>query len=198
MSRRNKIIVIVAGVLLLLILFLVWWFLTNNRPSVIITNQSGFGQLPQKLPVDLPTVSGADQPAASAPVQDQQVESALKAVAKTVTERFGSYSNQSNFENFEDLQSLMTVKMKNWVNDYALAEQVKLDQNQGYYGITTLAVSVKITSFDDSAGQADITVSTQRQESRGDTSNPRIFYQNLLLKLVKTQDSWQVDEASWQ
>jgi len=41
-------------------------------------------------------------------------------------------------------------------------------------------------------------VRTQRQETLGISSAPRIFYQDITLSLVKINDMWLVDQAEWQ
>ena len=192
MSRRNKIIIIAvtAVVVLLIIMAIIWWLNQRGAPEPGINVNQPPTLEPKKLPTT-PTLTGADE----AVVGEPQIEATLKAVAITFAERFGSYSNQSNFQNFEDLQTLMTVRMKAWTDSLILQQT---SDNAVFYGITTQALSAKIINLEESLGRAEVAVSTQRQESKGSTVNPRVFYQEILLKLVKTTEGWKVDEANWQ
>lgn len=201
MSRRNKIIIfsVIALVLILLIVIIVWYFLKTPQPSPTpIDNQPTFGGLPQRLPVIENDVVGQNNSIEVVPIQDQKVESTIKAIARTFAERFGSYSNQGEFENLADLKDLMTVKMRGWTDSYITSQRVEQANAVSYYGVTTIALSVSVISFDESLGRADVLVAAQRQEARGDTTNPQLSYQNLLLKMVKTGDGWKIDEAIWQ
>jgi len=196
MSRRNKtiIIAVVAILVLLIILVVVWWLVQRGGGQSATIN---INQQPTVEPKKLPTTSRTSETAAAV-IGEPQLEATFKAVAVTFAERFGSYSNQSNFQNLEDLSDLMTVKMKNWADNFILEQENTIANGAIFYGITTRALSAKVVSFDESLGRAEISVSTQRQESKGSTINPRIFYQEILLKLAKTSDGWKVDEAAWQ
>lgn len=196
MSRRNLIIIILAvGVVLLLIISgIILWF--NFRPTEVVEPPADPSkiQIPTGLPQSSASAGITDD---SSPIVEVSLEANLKAVASTFAERFGSYSNQNNFSNLDDLSSLMTVKMKAWVDNYKAA-QAPVSADEPYYGVTTQAVAVKISSFDEDLGRAKIVVSTQRQENKGSTVNPRVSYQDLELDLVKTGQGWKVDVAEWQ
>ncbi|MCL5794914.1 MAG: hypothetical protein M1338_00950 [Patescibacteria group bacterium] len=194
MTQRKKIIFItIAVIALLIIIFFLWWLL-RPKPIVFVppTNTDSVIN-PPKLPA---AVSITNSPA-SVPIKEPKTEAALKTIALTFAERFGSFSNQSNFENLNNLRDLMTVKMRGWADNYIAEQRNNLSAETGYYGVTTQALSVIITSFDESLGRADAQVSTQRQESKGSTQNPRVYYQSLYLKMVKTDSGWKVDEAAW-
>ena len=198
MENRRKIIIAVIIILVLLASGVgFWWWLGLGQktvgPSAGLTNE------PTDFRQQIPVSSAITNTNALAPlVKEVALESTLKSVARTFAERLGSYSNQGNFSNLEDLRSLMTVKMSGWADNY-IAEQKAANASAGvYYGVTTLALAVNITAFDESLGRAEARVSTQRQEAKESTVNPRTFYQDLLLKLVKTAEGWKVDEAVWQ
>jgi len=199
MSKR-KIIAIVAGVLLLILIIVgVWWIISQRQSQVILDNQADNGQLPPKLPILPAGTNGINGQSAVVSIQDKQTESTVRALAKTFAERFGSYSNQGNFEHLADLRDLMTVKMKGWADNYVAAQKAQATSNVNYYGVTTIALSVAVTSFEEELGRAELTVSTQRQETKGTAaSTPRVFYQDLLVKMVKTNEGWKVDEVTWQ
>ena len=191
MSRRNIIIIIAAVIALVLIIILVWWLFFLRRPQPAPANPSAI-----EVPVTLPQASSGLANESQSPVFEPALESSLKAMALTFAERFGSYSNQSNFSNLDALRDLMTVRMKIWADSYQ-ASQAGIE-DAAYYGVTTQALSAQITAFEESLGQAEIVVTTQRQEAKVSTVNPRVFYQDLKLQLVKTGEGWKVDSAEWQ
>lgn len=194
MSKRNKIIIsIIAVIVLIIIAILIWWFLQRGGLLQSTTNTNQTATAPQQLPI----VSGLTNSSAVR-IEEPKVEATLRAVAMTFTERFGSYSNQSGFQNLEDLQDLMTVKMKGWADNFVLEQRTLFTDNEVYYGITTSALSSVIVDFDESLGRAEVVVDNQRQESRGSTINPKVLYQKIQLRLVKTSSGWKVDEAIWQ
>ena len=191
MTRRTKTVIAVALALLvlLIILGLLWWLW--GRGPATPTNVNQPITEPERLPLEIID----KQPS---PVKAPDVEASLKATASTFTERFGSFSNQGSFENLEDVRPLLTVKMRGTV-DALIADQRSTAAADGpYYGVTTQALVVTITGYDESLGRADVTVITQRAESKGTTANPRVFYQKINLKLVKIGDAWKVDEAVWE
>ena len=194
MSRRNKIIiaVLVAIIATLLIFGLIWWL--NNRPGPaegVDTNQG------LEVPSGLPQIPIGLTNTVESPVKEPKLEASLKAIAFTFAERFGSYSNQGDFSNLDDLRDLMTIKMKAWVDNYKASQEITAE-GAVYYGITTQSLSAQISEFDESLGRAEIIVTTQRGEARGSPVNPKIFYQDLKLQLVKTGEGWKVDSVIWQ
>lgn len=190
MSRRNIIIITVVAITLVLIIALVWWLFFLKKPQPSPTNPSAI-----EVPVTLPQASSGLTNENQSPVSEPELESSLKAIASTFAERFGSYSNQSNFSNLAALRDLMTVRMKAWADSYQ-ASQLAAD-NAVYYGVTTQALSAQITAFEESLGQAEIVVTTRKEEAKGSTINPRVSYQDLKLQLVKTGEGWKVDSAEW-
>ncbi len=191
MDRRTKVIIfiVIAIIVLGAIVGLLWW-LIGPRGGVVNVNESSFE--PRRIPT-----SGLNNSNTSAEIKEPQLEANLKAVANTFTERFGSYSNQGNFQNLEDLRDLMTVKMKGWTDNFIQQQKVAMGDDSIYYGITTKAISATIATFEASLGRAEVVVETQRQEAKGSTINPKVFYQKMQLKLVQTGEGWKVDEVNW-
>jgi len=191
MTKRNKIILaIVAVILLICLIFLVYYYLNNRQPDIIATESADFVNSVSVVgpPID------SNEPLAVK--EKPQLQSTLKAVAVTFAERFGSYSSESNFTNFDDLSSLMTEKMKLWSQNFIIQQSV--NNSGSYYGIDAKAVSTKINTYDQQAGQANVVVVVQRREYKGNTTNPRIFYQNLILNLVQKDNNWLIDQATWE
>lgn len=192
MTQRKKIIIIVIVLLavLLIVISLSWWW----QKRVILPPA---GNVNAALPARIPVSSDLTNSQA-VKISVAKLEATLKAVAITFAERFGSFSNKSNFENLNDLRDLMTVKMKGWTDNYISQQKTTFTADAAYYGITSQALSATVTSFDESVGRAEVEVNTQRQEAKGNTDNPRVFYQKILLKLAKTNEGWKVDEPIWQ
>ncbi|MFA5021873.1 MAG: hypothetical protein WC508_02245 [Patescibacteria group bacterium] len=197
MSKRNKIIIaIIAVVVVILLIIIIALFLNQRRSARLVninTNQAG------QLPANQPASTAGLNKSQESPVKEKKLEASLKAIASTFAERFGSYSNEGNYSNLEALKDLMTDRMKAWAQSYQASQQ-KPSTNDSivYYGITTQALSVQISNFDQAVGTAEAIVVTQRQETKNNTTNPKVYYQNLKLQLLKTAAGWKVDAAEWQ
>jgi hypothetical protein len=195
MTKRNKIIVGVAiGIGIILLLVLIWWLLRLRSSGGVTPGPVG-GQQPQRIPVS----SGVTQNTpASIQTGRADVDANLKTIGETFAERFGSYSNQGETVAIADIQPLVTPGMQKTASDMLAADIARLGDPSTYAGITTKATRVTITSFDGSFGQAEVLVTTQRQEFIGSPQNPTTRYQQLKLKLVQTGRGWRVDQAAWQ
>jgi len=195
MNRRTKIIIIavIVIVVLLLIIGIFWWFKNRQvQPNILVNTNQGI-----QIPTTLPQASAGLNTAEPSLVEEPQLEANLKAIAFTFTERFGSYSNEGNFSNLDSISDLMTVRMKAWMENYKASQKALISADQAYFGVTTKALSAEITEFDENIGRAEILVSTQRQEAKRSTINPRIYYQVLKLSLAKTGEGWKIDAAEW-
>ncbi|MFA4942269.1 MAG: hypothetical protein WC564_01360 [Patescibacteria group bacterium] len=121
----------------------------------------------------------------------------LRKLAMSFAERFGSFSNQANYGNIEDLKIFMTPKMQSWANDYVASLNQQDKNNTNYYGITSIAISGTVKSFDDKAGTAEILVTTQRREVAG-SGEPKVFSQDILVVFEKVKEEWKASSATWQ
>lgn len=123
----------------------------------------------------------------------------LERLAKSFSERFGSFSNQSNYSNITDLKMFMSEKMQKWADTYVAKNSKSSSDNAVYYGVTTKALSVKTQSYNESAGTAEIIVQTRRRESVGTSNNSSNLYsQDILISFVKEDSAWKVSSAYWQ
>jgi len=154
---------------------------TANTPEVPVANEpQNNNELTNSTPP--PTLTA-----------EEKMRGFLIKTSAAFAERFGSYSNQSNFENLLDLKMLMTERMQNWVDSLVVAG----NSNSGvYYGITTRTLNTEIKKVSEDA--AEVSVSTQRQESVGAEVNSKVYYQDVLISFVKEGGLWKVDEARWQ
>ncbi|OGY42130.1 MAG: hypothetical protein A2Y67_01950 [Candidatus Buchananbacteria bacterium RBG_13_39_9] len=125
-------------------------------------------------------------------------QTSMLFAATSFAERFGSFSNQSNYKNFDDLQPLMTKSVQNWVKQYIETLKKQNPDSNTYYALETKAISSEIKSADLKANTAEVMVKTQRQEFKNDINNPRVFYQDILLKILKENGQWLVGGVYWQ
>lgn len=150
-------------------------------------------------------LGGAVKPASQTvikPLRDQlplPTEAELSSLAFTFTETFGSYSNQGGFENLERLRFLMTRAMNQWVDELVAkrANQPAPERPDLYYGITTHALSSRVSSADPGGKRMTIVVRTQRSEVRGIASNADRTIQDLSVEFLKEDNLWKVQSATW-
>lgn len=201
MSRRNKIIItaLVSAIIALLVLIILLWFF-NRQGAGSGTNQPNTNT-GIEVPVTLPSASSVDTSLPSASPEEQNLEAGIKAVAATFVERYGSYSNQSNFENLDSLRSLMTIQFRAEVDSFVKTQEGfnPSDVARGaiYEGVTTNVINVKLEELDEDLGEATALVQTQRIQTKGDSTNPRPYYQDIRITLEETSDGWKVDSATW-
>lgn len=188
MSRRNKILIIVVVILIIAILLLLLFLRLLKKPTGITTTTG--------MPV-LPKVQNLTprEAAATAVTTVDSTRQTLEALARTFTERFGSFSNQSNYVNLSDLNPMETVSVQKWTETYVSKLRADNPPSGPYYGMTTRAINITVKILD--ADNAEATVGTQREETK-QAAAPVITYQNLQLTFKKVNQKWLVDFVKWQ
>ncbi len=188
-TRRNILIVLLVA-LALLIAFLLWFFLKPKPKPVVITP-------PIVVEKPLPTASTKKPTVSEEKTKKEQavrVESAsLQSASKTFAERYGSYSTEADFANLTDVLPLMT---KAYAAKTAAYVETAVSPTE-YYGVTTRVITVKVDAQDDAAGTAQVTLTTQREEAKGDVQNVSVKYQDLVLSFEMESGSWKVANAVW-
>jgi hypothetical protein len=200
-GSNMKIIGIIILVIIIVIAALLWLLSRQPKEDVFEMPVNG-------APVAIPSGGGLPGGGTSAPIaggvipEPEEVEeiqvdqrSSLKRLAMAFTERYGSYSNQSDFENLLDLTALMSKAMADRTESFVEGARANQDST-GYSGTTTRALSVKIDSYHEDAGDATLTVSAQRR-SASDTAEDRIYYQSITIEFIKIGESWKADSAIW-
>lgn len=192
MSRRNKIIIIAVAVLVLIAVFLIFLLISeNNVPPInsnqnaALTNQRVSSLNAANLNINIAPLQVTKQP---------NTQSVLTALARVFAEKYGSFSSEGNFENIKDLKSISTARLAALFDSYMSANP--LSQTE-FYGITTKAINTEIITLNAEETDAQILVGTQRAETKG-SGNPRVFYQNIILRILKSDNLWKVDAADWQ
>ena len=124
-------------------------------------------------------------------------KSDVEKIARFFTEFFGSFSTDSNYGNVTGLKIYMTQNMQKWADGFTADAKKNKNKEAGYFGVTTKAVSVKTDSFSEEQGKAEVTVSCQRREATGTSTNARIYYQDMTVSFLKEKGVWKVNEARW-
>jgi hypothetical protein len=203
-KTRNKILIILGLLILLFILGYLIYILTLKYfqpPAAPAPENVNQAALPSPAAVnfnaEVSTNYIANESIASEKAKMQKEGTAL-LVAASFAERFGSFSNQDNYQNFADLEIFMADPVKKWVNNYA--DQLRKDHPEfaEYYGMETKVISSEVKSIDEIAGKAEITLTTQRSEFTSPGASPRVFYQDVLMKMVKANNNWLVEGIYWQ
>ena len=192
MSRRTKIIIL-AVVIVAVLAFIVWLIFrrtSNVSPPTDATPVSDAQAISGIPPAPLSSVAPS-----RASEGAQLPRAGIEAFARSFVERYGSYSNQSNFENIENLYPFMTARMQASAKAFVAGEQAKRNGVVLYTGVTTRALSTRISS--QSAAGALVRIKAQRTESATGIKDPRVYYQDIEIVLKSQGGEWKVDEAEW-
>ncbi len=207
MTRRQKVLLGIAIALILLLLAIALFFLMQRpAPTVPVVDVTAQGN--GQSTTGLPEANDPNRGATPAPVQPAPTEtaptappddtSAILRFAAAFTERFGSFSNQTDFVNITDLRTVMTPSMQAWADQYVADARAASGDTTVHYGVTTRALAPTIVTFDEDAGTATVRVSTQRRQDASGTTAAEVYYQDIILELIKTNGEWMADSAEWQ
>ena len=161
MTRRTRISIIVL-ILLILLLLLGWIFyvLFSGKEEEVDPGFS-LGAVEEEVVdvvPDRPTVSEVELE------EEREVRvsaSDVTSLTKTFVTRYGSYSSEAECANLGDVLPLMT-------ESFAATTQKMIDGCEApeeYYGVSTSIVTVSVDEKDETAGTAQVTVMTQREEA---------------------------------
>jgi len=203
MSRRLKITILIIGIIIViaLIIYFVSLFRAQFAPEEPIANVAvgtgtAFPEVPPGQPLGI--IIPVDSVEIPEKDSDEKTKADLMRMAMSFVERFGSYSNQSNYNNIEDLMVYMSSDMVRWAEGHIKKERSRKKDTSIYFGVSTDALSSQVKKFEPSAGMAEFKISTQKRESSGSVANAKVYYQDILVSLVKENGVWKVDSAFWQ
>lgn len=111
--------------------------------------------------------------------------------ARNFAERYGSYSTDAQFANLRELKNEMSDRFWQATENYI--SQKEKDKITEFYGISTKVLNIQEKEF--STDQVVYLISTQRQETKGTT--PKVFYQDLELRMIKENGGWKIDQIVW-
>ncbi len=181
MERKKKFEVVGALLVLVALAFLLWWLLgrgttepTTNLPTT--TEQAG------ETPTETPTTSEPRIQATTAPT-----------IARAFVERLGSFSTESGYKNIDDVMILASAGLQNDLKN--LKASALKSPAKSYYGVSTRVVTIETES--ESAQNASIKITTSRTESINDPRSQTVRYQDITLNLVKSGNTWLVEDYSW-
>lgn len=122
-------------------------------------------------------------------------ENRVLALARSFTERYGSFSNQNEFENLERLFIYMTPKLQQATQEFIDQQSSQQATNDPYYGVTTDVVTITFDKFEED--KAVTFVATRRRESR-EGEAAVVYSQTARVVMVKQDGEWLVDKFEWQ
>ncbi|MBI4450241.1 hypothetical protein HY634_04220 [Candidatus Uhrbacteria bacterium] len=143
----------------------------------------------------LTNVAGTNVP--EPPLPPPPAEAAVRQLAMTFAERYGSYSSEGNFVNVTDLMPLMTERYQRTTEQ----ELVRLRQQPRaaeFSSTMTVVMKTEVTLPNgDASREATARVLTQRTDIRSGDA-PRTYGQTLTVQLLKISEGWRVDSATWE
>ncbi|MEY4723146.1 MAG: hypothetical protein RLZZ324_659 [Candidatus Parcubacteria bacterium] len=201
MTRRAKIVTAVLVVIALIVLAVLFFWLNGLKKPAPVTNVPVNAGKPQAtLPGGIVTAPDVNQPAenvnATAPAKSDSAP-ALKRLASSFAERYGSFSSLGNYDNQADLEVLMTKAFASKTEASVAAQRAKPSTGP-FYGVTTRSISVTVQTLDESGGIAVLIVKTQRSETAGNATQPTVKYQDIRVGMLKEDGAWKVNSAAWQ
>lgn len=196
MSKRTKIILTIIIVIILALLILIL-YLNNEDLLGFFKKKEVTLTVNEEVVAEPETPTGVALPVLSQTLSSEEVSRAqLAQFSASFAEKFGSYSNQNNYQHFKELKALMTSQMWSWVESNLIDPEKEIAEV--YSGETTKALSTQEIVYDPTKGEAEFLVKCQRQEVGDNIASPRVYYQDITVKLKKYEDSWLVDDATWQ
>ena len=205
MTRQTIILSIVGGVLAVAFAGgLVWYMFFRNGTTpapVANTNTNTALVVNQGVPVNTTTETNTAASTNTANTNTAKLSTndaaAALRVARVFIERYGTYSNRNNFENITNVKPFMTSGFQR-ESDAFIAKNATANKKETdpFYGITTTVLSLKADKYTEQKA-AQVRVSTQRSETKGDTAQ-RTFTQDVLVNMVYSDGSWKVDQIAWQ
>ncbi|HNW20130.1 MAG TPA: hypothetical protein PLX67_00895 [bacterium] len=167
-----------------------------NPPATIVSPTTTTPEITQPEPQTFST----EQLANNQIILDNRgrLEIELEKKAGAFVERWASLSSQDNFSNLEILKNSMTQSMIAWTDDY-IKNQSATKKTDTYIGTRAQAIVTQGTldSVDSTSLTVDVKIRGQETIATASTQ-PKNFYQNYQLSLVKQNDVWLANKLTWQ
>jgi hypothetical protein len=167
-----------------------------NPPATIVSPTTTTPEITQPEPQTFST----EQLANNQIILDNRgrLEIELEKKAGAFVERWASLSSQDNFSNLEILKNSMTQSMIAWTDDY-IKNQSATKKTDTYIGTRAQAIVTQGTLDSVDSTSLTVDVKIRGQETIATTSTqPKNFYQNYQLSLVKQNDVWLANKLTWQ
>jgi len=191
----------IGGVILILAVLLYILFSGKLNPNYRpFTNQPQSTTTVTENNPPAPQTFSTEQLAANQVVLDNRgrLEIELEKKAGAFVERWASLSNQDNFSNLEILKNGMTQSMITWTDNY-IKDQLATKKADTYLGTRAQAIVTQGTLNSTNNDSLTVDVKVRGQETIATAaSQPKNFYQNYELTLVKKDNNWLADKLVWQ
>jgi hypothetical protein len=190
MEKGTKVIILVV-VCAVLIIGLIVYFVASNKNKAPVVDQANAPIQKVELPKDV-----AAKIIVPPPTDQERQISAVKNIALSFVERFGTYTNESNYQSFNDLMPVLTASSQAWLLNTYIPSLVKEHDPRGFfYRIITDARTADIIEQKDT--MLKMRVATQREETKGEAP-AESFIQNIVLDLVKENNNWLINGVYWE
>lgn len=143
----------------------------------------------------LVNASVAENVESAPPVSTLSDEAQISQIARSFTERYGSFSNRNDFQNILSLKTYMTPSLQKWADNFVKEQKSQVRDNSLYYGVTTKTVSLDILEIKEN--KATVEVAAQRKETKEASGISNVFFQTIKLELKKLDNAWKVDSLTW-
>ncbi len=185
---NQRTIAIGLTIILFVILGVVFWLL-YSRPSddVAVVNEAA-------TPTNVAVVNSTIVESNTEPVETTTAPVEMTRLANFFAERYGSYTTDSNFANITNLKPYMTTAMQKNADAYVASQRASL--TGAYMEVVTKVVST--TVLDSADTTATVRLTTQRVKSGDTFEENNVYYEDLVLSLVKNGDTWLINQAQWQ
>jgi len=189
-KKRIAIIIIIVVVLVLITVVMLasdnFLGLQSEDKQVVDSTQDSLVKNIETLPV-------SDEDLIKQAVIVSSTENSLNIVVRNFSERFGSYSTDSGYKNIEEVQVLATAKLQQEL-EKIMAKPLNTND---FYGISAKFIKANIENLDEELGEATVMVTLQMSETSV-SQNSDVYYQDLLLSLIRSGNDWLVDTLEWQ
>jgi hypothetical protein len=192
-TRRTRLTVI-GLILLTFILLLVWlvYLLFSGVVEVEVVQETTYEEVIE-VP-DEPVKATLSEKALETEQNERSASSEVVSLSKTFAERYGSYSNEANFSNLVDVLPLMSASFAQETEQFIESNEPP----EEYYGVSTRVITVSVDSQDEVSGTAQVSITSQREESVGSPQNRETKFQDIVLTFITEEGSWKIDSATWQ
>ncbi len=197
MTSQSKFFLILAVLVIILLIgggvigFLYWQSMEQETTVEAIVEE-----VEEKTEEEVTTnINVAEEVVEEAESKEMDEEDFVQQLAKSFTERYGSFSNQNDYENLLDLKIYMTNKMQKEVDEFIEANKAEEGEEQAYYGITTKVLTLNKLSLEDDKGEYN--VSCQRKEAKGLEGGSRTYTESAKIEFKKVDGQWKVHSFTW-
>jgi len=187
-KRKFIIILLVAGIVLVVVWFLWLWLRPKPAPINSPAEKKTTVQAENKK-IEVAPIEPASQERVN---QEKSYPLAVKQLAMSFAERYGSYSTDEPVKNLSDLKVFMTP-------DFAQKALVQAQSNQVetvFAGYSAKALTADLKTFSET--KAEVIVGLQIEQTAGLGAKTNILYKKLSVQMIKTANEWKVDGATWQ